>query len=520
MTDSTGHVPNTIAMSMLRAQEHFKRRAKEIWYRSHPVEWVQDRIEGHLWSKQRDIMESLVHNKKTAVKSGHGVGKTDIAAKAVMWWIESHLSELGDTMVVTTAPTYDQVQGVLWEYIRKTHAQFGLIGTVSEQTQWKSDDRAIIGIGRKPADGATSSFQGRHYKYTLIVIDEACGILPDLFTAVDAIATTDTCRVLAIGNPTDPNTTFGNIFLGNGGRGLPNWNKMTISVLENPNFTDEEFPAEIKEKLSSQKWLEEKKAEVGEDSNDYKSRVLGEFPESSDDNMFPLHLLYKGRNTIIVPRDYTRPELGVDIARFGSDSSSCVRYHDGDTSVERVWRGADSIQSAQIIHEIAVRTNASKVKIDAVGVGAGVVDQLRVLCLNHDYTVWEMQGAGMTPDPKKYLNARAWWHANVHDMLHRGELHLPVTTGNAHAERLFEEMWSIKKKYNVTYGSLQIESKDDMKKRGVKSPDISDALMYACAPVGDETDPLAPYGVGDTFVYDPFDDPDLFEGRNYVISPM
>lgn len=518
MTSSFDHAPNTVAASLLRARDHYARRAKEKYYRTHPVEWVQERIEGRLWSKQREIMEALVHHKKVAVKSGHGVGKTDIAAKAVMWWIESHASELTDTMVVTTAPTYDQVQGVCWQYISKTHSQFGLLGTVSEQTQWKADDRTIIGIGRKPADGATSSFQGRHYKYTLIIIDEACGITPELFTAVDAIATTDTCRVLAIGNPTDPNSTFGNIFLGNGGRGLPNWHKMTISVLDNPNFTGEPFPQEIKEKLSSQAWLAEKKAEVGEDSNDYKSRVLGEFPESSDGNMFPLHLLYKGQNTIIVPRDFTRPELGVDIARFGSDSSSCVRFHDGDVSIEKVWRGADSIQSAQIIHEIAVRTNASKVKIDAVGVGAGVVDQLRILCLNHDYTCWEMQGAGMSPDPKKYRNARAWWHANVHDMLHRGELHLPVTTGDAHAERLFEEMWGIKRKYHITYGSLQLESKEDMKRRGVKSPDILDSLCYACAPVGEATDALAPYGVGDTFYTDPYEDDEY--SRGWVISPL
>ncbi len=506
---------------MEKAARIFRLRAKEMYYRKHPVEWAKDRIKQHFWSKQREIIESLVDHKKTAVKSGHGVGKTHIAAAAMMWWIDTHASELRDTMVVTTAPTYDQVKGILWEYVRKTHKDFDLPGTVSENTEWKSDDREIIGIGRKPADGATStnSFQGRHYKYTLIIIDEACGILPELFTAVDAIATTDTCRVLAIGNPTDPNTNFGNIFTGLGGRGLPNWHKLTISVLDNPNFTDEECPAEIKAQLSSHNWVEEKKAEVGEDSNDWKARVLGQFPDSSEDSMFPVHLLYQGQETVIVPREHTRPVLGVDVARYGSDSSSCVRYHDGNTSIEGVWRNLNSIELAREVHNIAVRLNASQVRVDAVGVGAGVVDNLRVLCANHDYTVWEMYGSGVSPDSKKYLNARAFRHAHVRDLLSLGQLHLPSSVNNPWGERLFDEMRELKKKYNVTYGSLQIESKDDMKKRNVKSPDISDALMYAADPLLDADDPLAEYGVGDTITADPYDDYEYLS-QGFVISPV
>lgn len=515
--------PNTVAMATDRAMVHFRRRAQQLEYRKDPARWVKDKLGQHLWSMQRAVAESIVVNRKTAVKSGHGVGKSYLAAILTLWWIDTHLGE--EVLVVTTAPTKSQVTGIIWEYIRKMHADNNrkqdlmnhFVGSISEQAEWKDDDRNVIAMGVKPADNNNAGFAGRHYDHTLVILDEACGVKGDLFMSAEAITTTDTCRILAIGNPVDPNTEFGNIFLGNGGRGLTDWSRHTISVLDSPVFTDEQAPAAILRSLTSKHIVDGWRLKWGEDSNEWRIRVTGEFPESSNSKMFPLHLLYQGINTVMVPQEGTRCVLGVDVARFGDDSSTVVRYHDGDTSIEGKWNGLSTVQVAQKVHELAVRLNARSVRVDGTGVGSGVVDQLRVLSLNHDYVVVEMVGSASSPDYKKFLNARAWWHQNVYDLLARGVLHLPDTTNDADATQLFEEMRELEKKYNVTHGSLQIESKDDMRRRKVSSPDLSDALMYACAPV-DEDSELGMLGPGDMTYYDPSEDFEYLS-RGFVISP-
>jgi len=512
-------MPDTMAQALERASEHFRARARGVQYRTKPAEWAKDRVNAHLWSKQREVAQSVVDNKRTAVKSGHGIGKTRLAAMLCEWWIETHLGE--DVMVVTTAPTYDQVRGILWQYIRKDWQLYTLSGEVSENTEWKDAARNLIGIGRKPADSTTANFQGRHYKYTLIIIDESGGITRALFTALDAIATTDTCRVVAIGNPTDPNTAFGNIFLGNGGKGLDTWNKITMSVLDSPNFTDERFecPQELLDSLTSPAWVADKVAEVGIDSADYQIRVLGEFPASSEDSLYSIQLLYQAiENVLPLPGPGDRPKLGVDVARFGSDSTAIVCNSGGIITVLETYKNANGPDSAARIHRWATELNASEVRVDAVGPGSSVIDHLMPLAANWDYRVIEMNGSGMTPDHKKYLNARAFWHAHVKTELLASRITLPPTSGDPTAQRLFDELQNIKYKMNVTWGSLQIESKEDMRKRGVKSPDISDALMYAMAPLNPD-DPLLPYGPGDVFSTDPYDE-DEYEALGFVISPI
>lgn len=518
MTSSFAHQPNILAASLLRAQEHYARRVKQQIYRENPVLWAQERLGLSMWSKQAEIAMAIVANNRVAVKSSHSIGKSFLAAILVLWWIDTHIGE--DVYVLTTAPTGSAVTGIVWEYVRKLHRGNNFIGTITEQAQWKDDNRDIIGWGTKPAENNNAAFSGRHYKYTLVLIDEACGVPESLFTAAESITTTDTCRILAIGNPVDPSTAFGDIFLSHGGAGSPAWEKYTISSYDTPNFTGEEVPQDMRDNLISVATVSDWRDKWGPESNEFKIRALGEFPESSNSKMFPLHLLYKGINTIIVPGADTRCVLGVDVARFGNDSTTVIRYHDGDTSIEGKWDHIDTMETAQRVHEIAVRLNAWQVRIDETGVGAGVLDRLQQLVGAHDYSVWGMVGAASSPDQRKYLNARAWWHQNVYDMLHEGRLHLPDTTHDHNAMQLFEEMRELEKRYDSKWGALQLESKDDMRRRKVKSPDFSDALIYSCCPVGDPEDPINQYGPGDLISYDPMDDPGLFEGRSFVISPL
>lgn len=136
-----------------------------------PVAWAKKRAGTELWSKQREIAMSVVNNKLTAVKSGHGVGKSFTTSTLATWWIDTHPPD--DTMVISTAPSSRQVSAIMWEEIRKIHRRAGLQGEVQRSDRWLIND-IEVGFGRKPQDYDKHAFQGLHRKYVLIIIDEAC----------------------------------------------------------------------------------------------------------------------------------------------------------------------------------------------------------------------------------------------------------------------------------------------------------------------------------------------------------
>ncbi|WP_262402743.1 hypothetical protein [Actinomadura sp. CNU-125] len=203
-------------------------------YRTDPVGWVRDKLGEHLWSKQAEIAQSLVTNRYTAVQSCHDAGKSFTASRLTAWWLDVHPP--GEAFVVTTAPTAAQVSAILWREIGKAHKKGRLFGRITGGTvpEWKLADGEIVAYGRKPADYDQAAFQGIHARYVLVIVDEACGIPRSLFDAVDALATNEAARVLAIGNPDDPASHFSEICRPGSG-----WNIIRIDGLATPNMTAE-----------------------------------------------------------------------------------------------------------------------------------------------------------------------------------------------------------------------------------------------------------------------------------------
>src|ERR1044072_2716895 len=138
-----------------------------------PVDWAKKKAGIHLWSKQQEIIRSIQQNRKTAVQSGHGIGKSLTASVAATWWVDTHPPE--ETLVVSTAPSVKQVHAILWEEIRKIHGRSNLPGEVQLSDNWIIG-RRLVGFGRKPQDHDRDAFQGLHRKYILVILDEACGI--------------------------------------------------------------------------------------------------------------------------------------------------------------------------------------------------------------------------------------------------------------------------------------------------------------------------------------------------------
>lgn len=438
-------------------------------HRGDPVGWARERLGLHLWSKQQEIATSVVDHKRTAVKSCHDAGKSFIAGTVGQYWIDVHPP--GEAFVVSTAPTYRQVHAILWEEIRagakRAKARGNpLPGRILQSDEWKLDDGTLVGWGRKPANQDEHGFQGIHRRFVLVILDEACGIPEQLWTAVEAITTNADCRILAIGNPDDPNTEFGNVCKPGSG-----WNVIQISAFDTPNFTDEPVPDAIRPLLLSPEWEEDKRKRWGETSPRYISKVLGDFPELGDDTLISPKWIEAAQARTLDPGP--RSVLSVDVARFGSDSTILALCRGPVVRVVAEYSKQRTTETTGKVIAAKREHGADEVRVDGVGVGAGVVDEL--LEAGHD--VVDMQSGAAALDSEHFANARAEWWWGLRERFEQGDIDIDPDD-----DELAAQLGSVKYKYTAR-GQVLIESKDDMKKRGLPSPDRADAVMLGKAHV-------------------------------------
>jgi len=442
-------------------------------WRNDPVAWVRERLGQTVWSKQGEIMAAVREHRRTAVRSSHGVGKSWSAALIACWWLSVH--EPGTAFVVSTAPTFAQVRAILWRYIRRHHKTAGLPGRVN-QTEWLIDDE-LVGYGRKPADQDETGFQGIHARYVLVVIDEACGVPEQLWVAADALTTGPDCRILAIGNPDSPASHFRRVCAPGSG-----WHTMAISAYDSPNLTGELVPEEMAHALVGRAWVEEKAREWGEDNPLYRSKVLGEFADDS-----PNQVVRAGDVAVCriapdepAPAEQLLPvELGVDVG--GGGDETVIRERRGRLA-GREWRARTDRPeeiAPMVLHAIR-ETGATAVKIDAIGVGFGVIGELRNAASRgeHQATIRGVNVASAATRPDRYINLRAelWWEIGRTMSAEHGWDLSGMDNADTTVAQLLEPRWDLDPR-----GRIRVEKKEQVIARLGRSPDNADALLLAYA---------------------------------------
>lgn len=452
-------------------------------YDQDPVGFVHTALGEHCWSKQKEVLLSVRDNRRTAVPSCHDVGKSFIAGRAAAWWLSAHAP--GEAFVVTTAPTWRQVKNILWREIGRAHRKSGLPGRVN-QTEWHINDE-IVAFGVSPADNDPTAMQGIHARYVLVILDEACGVAKALISAADSLIANDDSRMLAIGNPDDPTAEFANMCRPGSG-----WNVVQISAFDSPNFTGEEIPDGLKPLLVSVTWVEEKRRTWGEESPLWKAKILGQFPDQAEDGVVPYSALRKA--VIRELKAEGDSELGVDVARFGTDNSVC--YHRIGPVARKKWKvnGNDTVAIVEkIMHTVSELKAAGKkprrIKIDDTGVGGGVTDGLRkaqrdgivqngqIVKMDSDIDVVAIifgEAPLTESEGEKFLNLRAELHWGMRLRFIAGDIDIEDD------DDFLAQASSIKYKQN-SRSQIVIESKDDIKKRGLPSPDDWEALLLAFA---------------------------------------
>lgn len=435
-------------------------------YIDDPVGWCHRKLGAYVWSKQRQIMESVRDYRFTAVPSCHGPGKSWSASAIAAWWIDVHPP--GTAFVVTTAPTDAQVKAILWREIRRRHRQAAIMGRVTLEAKWymgeSSSDEELIGMGRKPQDYDADAFQGIHAKYVLVLVDEAGGVPKILFDALETLMTNEYARMLAIGNPDDPTSHFETICRPNS-----DWNVIRIPVWVTPNFTGEAIPASLAEDLVTPLWVNEREVKWGRGSPLWQAKVEAEFPKISNDTLFTPEMIQKAHALSKPGLEYGN--YAWDIARYGADET--VGYRNRGGVVRKVFNKhqQDTVTSANIIaaHLSMHGENYVPAVVDVVGVGAGVVDTLASL----DFNVVPFNGGEAAFDNKRFRNRRAEVAWRTRELMENNEIDLDPFDEEL-AAQLSVLKWNIDRA-----GRIMIESKDDMRRRGLPSPDRADCVMMA-----------------------------------------
>lgn len=474
--------------AMRAASAELEQAALNERYKTDIALWAKDKLGYTLWSKQIEIANALLKYRRVAVKSGHGVGKSFVASIIIAWWVDTRKNV--DSLAVSTAPVQDQLS-IIWGYLRDHHNKGNLTGRITLENDWRGDDESSRAEGRKPSNTNQHAFQGRHRRQgVLAVMDESCGIPETIFTGVSAITTGKYDMALAIGNPDDINTPFGNIWKNNS----QTWHKMTLNSYDSPNITGEPFPEEDSGGLVTREWIETMKLEWGEDSPMFKSKVLGEFSESSTSTLFTVGTLSIGRYTELDIKQESKPRLGVDVARMGDDSTVVYKFQDGVLRFLAKWSKTDTVETANRIVQLAFEEDACEVRIDGVGLGAGVYDQVAARSEGRFETIGII-GNAASSDIDKWINTRAEMYDEVRRRMFQGQIDM-----DGEDVPLNKELGSLEYHFKNSRSSLQIASKEEIRKKTGKSPDFADAAMYAAMDLKiDPTDPVAKLRPGDEY---------------------
>jgi len=529
-----------------------QQQTKRKRYREDPVLWVGEYLGMQLWSKQKEILYSIRDNRNTAVAAGHSVGKSHVASIAMAWWVDVHPWNAQDTFIASTAPFQDQITTILWDNLRSIHAlsrqrfRDGIVdhelpGYITSTNLWKLDSGETIGQGRKPPDGREDAgYQGKHATYLFAVGDEAAGLSSGMIDALGNISTGEFNRRLLIANPTDPNCAMAKLW--DKPDGESTWNLMHISVLDSPMITKEEgFDLDKAGGMSGMDYVDQARQDWGEDDPRYIARVLGQWSFESGNTIYMETELAKAVNTVVLPDPDGIPELGVDIARMGSDKSFVYKIEHGqvwetdpETNTPTVptekmgvrarlvdsWSKAPltgddpkNLGSAERIHGLALEMGVKIVKIDASGIGGGVIDGLATLNKDNRYIVVEIFGGAAPSDKREYLNARAEGFFDLKTRFRGGLIDL-----DSQDDKLLDEMRGMLYEH-TDKGQIKVEAKDSMKRRGKASPDRADALWYACFDARELINPTSEsLQTGDRVMYDPYDYTGMsFEGAGLPV---
>jgi hypothetical protein len=423
-------------------------------YGDDPVGFVRDVLKAEPQPWQEDFLRAVARGeRRISVRAGHGVGKSTACSWALIWHMISRYPQKGVVTAPTAAQLFDALFSELKSWINKLPPVLrDSFDVFSDKIAFKAAPESSFISARTSSSERPEALAGVHSEHVLLVVDEASAVPEAVFEAAAGSMSGHSATTILISNP----TRNSGLFFKTHHQLASDWYRMHVSCLNNP--------------LVNVDFVDQIRATYGDGSNAFRIRVLGEFALADDDTLIPAELV-----DAAITRDLTisgdEPMIyGVDVARFGTDRTALCKRR-GNVVVEiKSWGGLDLMQTVGMVINEAKLDNPEEICVDTIGLGSGVADRLREQGYNvRDVNVAE--SSAMNPNANK-LRDELWMA--VKDWLGTRAVKLP------REEALRQEL--VAPRYSFTSsGRLVVESKDSLRKRGMRSPDLADALCLTFA---------------------------------------
>lgn len=423
-----------------------------------PDEWQTDTLNALSEEVKRNTGDPI----QISVSSGHGVGKTALIAWIILWFMSTRVTPQS----VVTANTKEQLTNKTWRELAKWH-KYAINGHwftwTATKFYKKSDPETWFASAVPWSKERSEAFAGTHEKHVLMIFDEASAIDDVIWEVTEGAMTTRGAIWITFGNPTRNTGRFRETFAGGRFARRWRWKRVDSRTAKKANQS------------KIQQWIDD----YGEDSDFVRVRVKGEPPRQSSAQLISSEMVDKAMSRGVHPKDvYQFPiVMGVDVARFGSDQTVFIKRQGLRTWGRKPYREIDLMRCASLIaHELTNPDETERVEyvmIDATGLGAGVVDRLRQLGFGPQ--VIEVGFGTRANDDKRYTNKRTEIWCRMRDWIKDGGA---LDFNEEFKAELIGPEYSFDSRER-----LVLESKDDMKERGLESPDSADALACTFAEV-------------------------------------
>ncbi len=318
----------------------------------------------NLWSKQEEIVRKIDKHNRVAVKSSNSCGKTWLLARIILRFLIKH----PHSKVITTAPSFKQVEGQLWRNLRTAHkgSKVELGGKLLKTQLNFADEWFAIGVAS--GEHQMENFQGWHGDHILFIVDEASGVPDSIFEAIEGSMANKNARLLIVGNPTKTSGYFFDAFKDN------HFAKVSMNAFDTPNL---KMGKEVVAGLATKEWVEYMGKRYGTTSDIYRVRVRGMFPSKDALSFIGLDLVEQAMHNDRKPDFLGQEYLGVDVARFGDDRTTIVWRQGNSAKVIKTITKFDTYEVAQEVAKLMIVYPEARVHVDLVGIGTGVFDTLQ-----------------------------------------------------------------------------------------------------------------------------------------------
>ena len=434
------------------------------------VWFCENVLEVELAPWQRDAFEDLDNGEtRITIVSGNGVGKTFFCSILSI----HYLLFRNDVKIPVTAPASSQLRDGLhpecikWIKTLPDFLQSQLGYTQDRIVRLDNPENNFVSF-RTARKETPEALAGIHATHVMCIVDEASGVDDIVYEAAQGTLSTPGAIFVMIGN----GTRLSGYFYNSHNRNKTQWSCYQVTSFDAQNV-DQSFVDTIEQTY-------------GLDSNQYRVRVLGLFPTNEEDSLISHADALSALNRDVLPSHSAEECWGVDVGR-GGDNSALIKRRGNVVHGGRQWNIKNLMETVGIVYQewMDARVKPDHIYVDAIGIGAGVADRLAELLSSSDTSVVSINVSELPAMKGVYPRLRDELWYEVKNWIETKICSFQVGDGFARedVEILIEEICAPLAIYTSS-GKNGVESKPQMKARGIKSPNMADALCLSLAYAG------------------------------------